>query len=64
MNANGCIGGLVTVLALLASPVDAAPKPLRMDLAPLMQRADFVTLHLAQSQATTGLIDADHLGKA
>ncbi len=37
MNANGCIGGLVTVLALLASPVAAAQKPLRMDLAPLMQ---------------------------
>ena len=36
MNANGCIGGLVTVLAFLASPVAAAQKPLRMDLAPLL----------------------------
>jgi hypothetical protein len=37
MNANGCIGGMVTVLALLASPMAAAQKPLRMDLAPLLQ---------------------------
>src|SRR5688500_20330089 len=37
MNANWCICGLVTALAILASPTACAQKPLRMDLAPLMQ---------------------------
>jgi hypothetical protein len=38
MNANWCIGGMVTALALLASPVAIAQQaPLRMDLKPLVQ---------------------------
>jgi hypothetical protein len=37
MNANWCIGGMVTALAILASPAAFAQKPLRMDIAPLVQ---------------------------
>lgn len=37
MNANWCICGLVTALALVASPVAIAQKPLQMDLQPLPQ---------------------------
>jgi hypothetical protein len=38
MNANWCIGGMVTALALLASPVAIAQQaPLRMDLKPYVQ---------------------------
>jgi hypothetical protein len=38
MNANWCIGGMVTALAILASPVATAQQaPLRMDLKPLVQ---------------------------
>lgn len=38
MNANWCIGGMVTALVLLASPVAIAQQaPLRMDLKPFVQ---------------------------
>ena len=37
MNANWCICGLVSALALVASPDAVAQKPLQMDLQPLLQ---------------------------
>src|SRR5690348_4068478 len=37
MNANWCICGVVTALALIASPVAVAQQPLQMDLHPLLQ---------------------------
>jgi hypothetical protein len=39
MKANWYIGGLITSLAFLASPAALAQKPLRMDIAPLVQPA-------------------------
>jgi hypothetical protein len=37
MNANWCICGMVTALALVANPASASPRPLQMELQPLVQ---------------------------
>jgi hypothetical protein len=43
MNANWCICGVVTALAILASPVAVAQEPLQMDLHPLFQPKPLAT---------------------